>query len=307
MYYSLKADLGQYDVENVQAVIEMAIQNYSCCGVEDFSLNESEIDQLLGDRSYCGGELPEDVLATLDFFSQENITKKFFFYEEDAAKKFNHYLNDQNIKTEITSQENQDWNAEWKKHFKRIDISERLAIYPDWDLDFQHTYSLRIHPGMGFGTGNHETTYLCLFLMERYKLYQHKNCYDFGCGSGILGLAHALLNPAIEDVVLFDIDQDALDNCHVNLQLNQLSEEKFLITKSFSCESQYDFIFANILLSTLKEQKENILKLCKKGTDIIFSGLLINQEPEFLEYYSDFALVETVKKGDWIALYMKKK
>jgi ribosomal protein L11 methyltransferase len=307
MYYSVKADLVDHTFDSAQSVIQQAVDKFGCCGVEDFSLDEAEIDQLLGERSYCGGELPEDVLATLDEYSLDNKIKTFFFVREQEALIFNDFLNHLSIVGQLSANDSQDWNSEWKKHFKRIDISERLAIYPDWDTNFQHEYSLRIHPGMGFGTGNHETTFLCLKLMEKYDLKKHTNCFDFGCGSGILGLAHAISNPAVQDIVMFDIDQDALDNCLVNLKLNQMKENKFNITKNLSLNKRYDFVFANILLSTLKEQKENILQICSTGTDIIFSGLLNNQESEFLQYYSEFEMIETAKKGDWIAIYMKKK
>jgi ribosomal protein L11 methyltransferase len=307
MYYSVKANMGQYSDENVQSVIVQAMDQFACCGVEDFCLDEKEIDQLLGERSYCGGELPNDVLVTLDEYSQDNKIKTFFFNDVFEAEKFKSYLNQLTIETELDSNPTQDWNFEWKKHFNRIDISQRLAIYPDWDVNFKHEYSLRIHPGMGFGTGNHETTYLCLQLMEKYNLSNHTNCFDFGCGSGILGLAHAKLNSAVEKVELFDIDQDALENSRVNLQLNALDEKIFKITKTFNPNMKYDFVFANILLSTLKEQKNNILQLCTPGADIIFSGLLNNQESEFLDYYPEFDKIETARKGDWIAIYMKKK
>jgi ribosomal protein L11 methyltransferase len=283
------------------------MREFHCCGTEEYVLNESEIDDLLGERSYCGGELPLDVLDTLDQFSTRQPKATFYFEQDENVQKFNSFLADNGLVALVQSFESQDWNAEWKKHFSRIEISKKLAVYPDWDEAFNHETIVRIQPGMGFGTGSHETTFLCLQLLEKYSLYQHDRSYDFGCGSGILGIAHALLNPSFDHIALFDIDQDALGNCRYNLKLNSLNDEKFIVTNEFSSFKKYNLVFANILLSTLKEQKENILSICSPGTDIIFSGLLNNQEAEFLDFYSDFSLVEVFRKGDWVAIYMKKK
>ena len=88
----------------------------------------------------------------------------------------------------------EDWANNWKKYFKPFPIGEKIMIKPSWEELPEQTDKvvLQIDPGHIFGTGTHETTQLCITLLERY-LQKEDTMLDIGCGSGILSIAGLLL------------------------------------------------------------------------------------------------------------------
>ena len=126
------------------------------------------------------------------------------------------------FKTEVKPWE--DWNSEWRKSFETIDISPRLRVVPEWERDnwSNNEEALFIYPGMGFGTGNHETTFLCLQFLDEIVFKRKEifdTCLDFGCGSGILGIAALKLTKKLS-VDFCDLEVEALENCKNNLEIN---------------------------------------------------------------------------------------
>src|SRR5690606_13881372 len=116
-----------------------------------------------------------------------------------------------------------------------------FRVVPSWEKGGDETGNLYIYPGMGFGTGGHETTFLCLKLYKKYVI-ETKLCLDFGCGSGILGLATFLFNKN-NAVDLFDIDESALENSKQNIELNHFSARNFnllLPTQEIVIKKKYD-------------------------------------------------------------------
>src|SRR5690606_10010880 len=123
----------------------------------------------------------------------------------------------------------EDWNAEWKKHYSPIKVNELLEVIPSWKDDYVSTTSQKIfiNPGMGFGTGSHETTFLCLKLFTEELLSNNiETVLDFGCGSGILGLSTFLFFPEAR-VDFYDIDLEANKNCFDNAEINKLASKSF--------------------------------------------------------------------------------
>jgi ribosomal protein L11 methyltransferase len=88
----------------------------------------------------------------------------------------------------------EDWATAWKAYYHPISLSDSLAVCPSWE-DYTPPAGQKVillDPGMAFGTGTHETTRLCLMLLERYASSE-KSMLDIGCGSGILAIAAKLL------------------------------------------------------------------------------------------------------------------
>lgn len=316
VYYFLEVELP-LDLE--QLIETRAFEEFTCTGVEDFSIDEPKVDEILGERSYSGGDLPTSVLVEVeDTLRKESSLKKFYFSSEDEVKRFQVFLkNDYSIESSLKSMKGEDWNEEWKKSYKPIAIDNEIQITPSWlkedpslNLDIKHVF---IYPGMGFGTGGHETTYLCLKLLSKIKneLPEFVECLDFGCGSGILGIATLFFRKARVD--LYDIDEDALLNSKQNIELNELEMKSFelLLPKDRDkIEKKYHLVFANILQNVLLLEKCFLASSLEKGGYLILSGLLKEQEKqvikEICEENIEIELVEVVDKGDWVAVLLKR-
>ena len=101
-------------------------------------MEESEVDDLLGERSYSGGDLPGSVLDEVDLFknTSNEVSHLLFFNDSDDAKKFLNYGKQISKEKDLTIDfvyeeiENQDWNQVWREQFKKIEISDEMAVIP---------------------------------------------------------------------------------------------------------------------------------------------------------------------------------
>lgn len=309
-YYFI--DLNLNSESKLEELEALAFDEFACTGAEDFSIDEPKVDEILGERSYSGGDLPleviEEVVETLK--TQGLSGKRLHFSGESVREAFAQKLIELGLvgKFERGEGELKDWNESWKESFKKIQVSKDLAIIPSWEKNSESEKDIFIYPGMGFGTGSHETTFLCLKIMlEDLGDKSLKTCLDFGCGSGILGVGFAQKFKNAELVDYLDIDQEALDNCKVNLGLNPRAKAtaRYLVLPSESkkLEATYDLVFANILLDALISEGEQIVE--KTGKYLIVSGLLSGQEKEVQTVYEklrpELKFVTAYNKNDWIA------
>ena len=165
---------------------------------------------------------------------------------------------------------------------------------------------------MGFGTGEHETTYLCLKAFEDLRKDQQTSNFshllDFGCGSGILGVAALRKMPGVY-CEFCDVDTNALDNCLQNLLLNftkdELQAQRLVSREKFDPSERpegFDLVFANILESVLLAEKETISSSLAEGGHLIVSGVLTEQIENIVHHYSNLRHLDTYKKGDWACL-----
>jgi ribosomal protein L11 methyltransferase len=296
----------------------LAHAEYSCTGVEEFAIDEARVDEILGERSYSGGDVPESVISEVeDVVKSEGVFKKYYFSSEKEAKTFaNFLLIEHGVKSRYIAEDVKDWNEEWKKSYKPIIVGEELEIIPAWDKETYKSESQKkvyIYPGMGFGTGSHETTFLCLKLYLKL-LRNQKNtseCLDFGCGSGILGIATKLFD-ANAKVDLYDIDPQALENSIQNIELNDMSENEFSLLLPKDREQinkKYNLVYANILQNVLLLETDYLTNSLHSGGALILSGLLAGQEEEVIKNYKEknpnLQFVETIKKGDWVSVLME--
>lgn len=296
-----------------EQIDQFAFQEYESQGKLEYSLDEARVDEILGEKAFCGGDLPEDVFTDLENQLEDETKGSYFWLDKKQAEAFAQFCEKEEIKFEIKSLENQDWNEKWRESFKEIVISENLKVTPSWDKTQDSDKEVFIYPGMGFGTGNHETTYLCLKLFETITnhLKEGDRCLDFGCGSGILGIA--AIKKLKSSVDFVDIDVDALDNNLLNLQLNEFESynpyHELVLRDRYEIKNEaFPLVFANILGNVLLLERELITTSCAPSGYLIISGLLKGQEENILKAYSnEFELVKMEQKGDWVALLTKKK
>jgi len=176
-----------------------------------------------------------------------------------------------------------DWRDSYKAHFKAWCFG-RLHWVPIWERsDFRLPAGdtvLWLDPGMAFGTGNHETTRLCI---ERLVSFAEKNgvsgrVIDAGCGSGILALSAALLE--FSEVVGFDNDPDAVRVSNENAALNRLSERVQFATADLTRglgQRQAEVVLANIQADVLKRFAAELIATVVPGGSLVLSGILASE------------------------------
>lgn len=212
------------------------------------------------------------------------------------------------IKADWQLVEDKDWSQEWKKHFKPIACSEgRLWICPSWlEAPEPNAVNLRLDPGLAFGTGSHPTTMLCLNWLEKQSL-EGKTVIDFGCGSGILGIAALLLGA--EKVWAIDNDPQALLASRDNAQRNGIPDERLitLLQKKIPAEAKADIMVANILAKPLIDLAQQISALTLPKGQLCLSGILSHQiDPVSAAYSQQFDFEPASLEDDWVQLSANK-
>lgn len=327
-YYKVTITYPSAAIRTAEEIELIALNDFLCGGIEEFSLNEATVDDFLGARSYSGGDIPLEVLSEVEDRVHESATPYLYYFYQNSEECEGHDAqtnarqffvtireNYPELETSLSEEEVQDWNQEWKKHYNPIMVSDSLEIVPSFFKESHESTAanaLYIDPGMGFGTGSHETTFLCLKLFCKIEaaelLEKNPTVLDFGCGSGILGLAALkMLKPAIVD--LYDIDENSLHNTQVNLELNNIKTgfSLYLPKNRDNFLTHYNLIFANILLPVLLEEYQNFKALLAPKSMIILSGVLNEQVPELLGTFlkeNAFSVKEQVSKGDWSAVLL---
>ena len=205
--------------------------------------------------------------------------------------------------------EDQAWERSWIENFKPMSFGDRLSIYPSWtEAPESGGVIMKLDPGLAFGTGTHPTTALCLNWLDQQNLDQ-LTLVDYGCGSGILGIA-ALLLGAVK-VYGVDNDPQALQATHDNCDKNQLDKTKFpvLLPTDFVAEinrktiAPCDLLLANILAGPLISLARYLGALVKPGGQILLSGILEEQSDAVLEaYQNDFTLSPPVIQDGWVRI-----
>jgi len=181
--------------------------------------------------------------------------------------------------------EDKDWSQEWKKYFKPLKCGDRLWICPSWtDAPDPQAINLLLDPGLAFGTGSHPTTHLCLRWLDQQNL-NGKTVIDYGCGSGILGIAALLLGA--EKVIAIDNDPQALLASRDNAQRNNIADQRLItcLPHAIPDNSLADVMLANILAAPLIQLADNITQLTAGDGLLCLSGLLETQITEVSASY----------------------
>jgi ribosomal protein L11 methyltransferase len=205
----------------------------------------------------------------------------------------------------------EDWNRQWKEHFKPFKLTNRLVIKPSWENyeKLPNEIVLEMDPGMAFGTGLHASTKLALLLIEEsFAAKPPQTVLDIGTGTGILGMDCALLGA--KSVVGLDNDIDAstaaIENIHKNhleaimtIDLNDLNE----------LDSLFDLVIANITQDVLTLLAHDILARMAPAGRLVLSGILTGiQTDSIKQVFGNLALtlIQTQSQGEWTALLFEK-
>jgi ribosomal protein L11 methyltransferase len=198
----------------------------------------------------------------------------------------------------------EDWLNNWKQYFQPTPIGEKLLIRPTWreNYDPQGRVVINLDPGLAFGTGTHETTRLCLNVLEK-EVKANTTLLDVGCGSGILAIAALLLGA--EKAVGVDIDELAVKTAEENAALNNVSERFTPIHGNFTekVSGKYDIVVANIVADAIMFLSEGVKEFMKEESIYIMSGIIDTRADEVIDSVSkNFNIIEKYTLNGWYCL-----
>ncbi|HHQ4643331.1 TPA: 50S ribosomal protein L11 methyltransferase [Aeromonas veronii] len=212
----------------------------------------------------------------------------------------------ENVGYKVEQLEDKDWVREWMDHFHPMQFGERLWICPSWrDVPNPDAVNVMLDPGLAFGTGTHPTTALCLQWLDGLDL-SGKTVVDFGCGSGILGIAALKLGAA--RVIGIDIDPQAIQASRDNATRNGVADQiELYLPADQPQDVEADVVVANILAGPLRELAPLIAGHGKPGSLMALSGVLESQAPELETIYGQwFDMDPTAVKEEWCRLSGRK-
>ncbi len=194
------------------------------------------------------------------------------------------------------------WEREWLKDFHSMRFGRRLWIVPTHESPptDAEAVSVRLDPGLAFGTGTHPSTALCLTWLDS-RLPAQATVIDYGCGSGVLAIAAARLGA--RRVQAFDIDPQALIATRDNAAANAVERIVDVHEKTTSLQPPVDLVLANILAGTLIELAPQLIGLLKPGGQLVLAGILRQQVHEVRAGFAKWLeLTVFAERDDWSAL-----
>jgi ribosomal protein L11 methyltransferase len=199
----------------------------------------------------------------------------------------------------------QNWERTCLNDFEPQCFGKHLWVCPSWHTPPNpDAINLILDPGLAFGTGSHETTALCLTWLDQAEL-KDKTLIDYGCGSGILGIAALKLGAS--HVYAVDIDEQALTATANNVATNHIPSHHLTMGYPNELNTPVDLIIANILLTPLLDLKLSFHHLLNAHGILTVSGILANQIPILQEAYRlHFDLLCTELENDWALMVFQK-
>lgn len=200
----------------------------------------------------------------------------------------------------------QDWIHAWREHVQPVHFGNRLSIVPETPTTTPEHPTVCLVPGLGFGTGMHPTTQLCLAYLAEH-LPPATRVLDLGCGSGILGLAALKLGAS--DVLAVDNDPQACQSTRTNAANNAIDSQHFTCCLSDAMPAMWpaDWVVANILHNTLIDLEPLFDRHLKANGQLVLSGLYGDQPQSLLEAYGpSWVAIHQAQQDTWSLLVLQK-
>ncbi|MDD3149788.1 MAG: 50S ribosomal protein L11 methyltransferase [Candidatus Gastranaerophilales bacterium] len=301
-HLEISVNVPQLWAEYVTAIL---LEKFNCSGVVTQELQVKD-EQIINESNCVKGYLWIDEKNPL---SLEHVRK--VFYNERIL-----LLNSQNISSEELGSwdvsfkkiPSQDWDANWKKHWKPQKIGNKIVICPSWE-DYtpnENEIIINLDPGTAFGTGTHPTTRLCMVALENY-IKGSEEIADIGMGSGILAISAIKLGAKSAEGV--DNDTSVIEVANENAKINNCLEKcNFYHGSSADVKGTYDIVVANILANVLINMMDELKRLMKPRAKLILSGINSekSQEVQNSVKKTGMQVVEILKQEDWIAIIATK-
>ncbi|WP_312044585.1 50S ribosomal protein L11 methyltransferase [Anaerotignum sp.] len=295
------------------------------CGLTGLMISdEADFQEFLDapnrDWDYVADELVEEkqkLETGITFFLRDNLYGKEQLAQIKSAltviKEQEKELDLGSLEMTMKNVQEEDWANNWKKYFKPFPVGEKIMIKPSWEELIAPTDKviLKIDPGHIFGTGTHETTQLCMELIETY-LKKDDMVLDIGCGSGILSIASLLLEAKEADAV--DIDPNAMEIAYENSDRNDIPREKYHVCAGNILEDEalhkkysgkkYDMVEANIVADVIIALTKKVPDYIKDGGVFLCSGIIIERKEDVLSALTagGYSILEVKEKKGWVAI-----
>lgn len=198
--------------------------------------------------------------------------------------------------------EEQDWVRLTQSQFAPVEITPAFWIVPTWhEVPAQARQTIRLDPGLAFGTGTHPTTHMCLRWIAAQDLAGQR-VLDYGCGSGILAMGAAKFGAKHIDAV--DIDEAAVSATRLNAEANGVTLHAGLPELA---QGVYQTVLANILATPLKVLAPLLCAYVAPGGCLVLAGILERQAKELQQAYAPWLELEVsdAREG-WILMTARK-
>jgi ribosomal protein L11 methyltransferase len=193
------------------------------------------------------------------------------------------------------------WEREWLRDFHALRFGRRLWVCPSHEqVSERGAVIVRLDPGLAFGTGTHASTALCLEWLDA-SLPPGARVIDYGAGSGVLGIAAALLGAARVDA--FDIDPQALLATAENAAANGVEARLVVHADAAQLPARADVLLANILAGTLCALAADFAARLGAGGSVVLAGILAEQAEAVACVYAPwFDIAPCGQREGWVAL-----
>ena len=248
--------------------------------------------------------LYEPALGTTPLWRATRVTGLFETGVDCAAvlaQMTRHFGPDVMAQSRIDALADQAWERTWMEHFAPMQFGQRVWICPSWcAAPDASAVNIFMDPGLAFGTGTHPTTALCLEWLDAHPPIEH-TVIDYGCGSGILAVAAAMLGA--RRVIAVDHDPQALLATRENAQRNGVADHVETYFPEHTPVLAADTLIANILANPLRELAAHFARLVSCGGTLTLSGILAEQADDVAAAYHDkFTLSPAVARQGWVRL-----
>jgi ribosomal protein L11 methyltransferase len=203
--------------------------------------------------------------------------------------------------------DDEDWARRSQQNLHPVTVG-RLTVFPSAEsraasASSAEELSIVVQPSMGFGTGHHATTRLCLLALQTEPL-AGQSLLDIGTGSGVLAMAAVRLGAA--RAVGIDNDPDAIESARENLTLNpEVRGVRFEVAHLEDTLSCADLVTANLTGALLVREAARLLGLVAPGGRLIVSGLLATERQEVADALSSYRILWESTEAGWVALALR--
>lgn len=319
-------DWVEVDIYTTSEGIEVVTGSLLGLGINGFVIKDAkDFEEFLSDKSVNWDYIDDDLMGlkncetTVTAYLPENAQGLDYLEAVKAELRALKTRDTENafgrLEYELKNVREEDWANNWKQYFKPLEIGDKLLIKPSWEEipEGETRKILEIDPASSFGTGQHNTTQLCLELVEKY-LGDGDRVLDLGCGSGILSIGAVLLGA--QECTAIDIDANSVKIAGENAEKNNIPAEKYhaicgnvIDDSALVAEigTGFDMVCANIVADVLIGMSGLFKGFLKQGGRLIVSGIIDMRKDEVLDVIKaqGFILDEIREKEDWVAASFK--